>query len=191
MAKFGLDLKIWGLNMFLVSNVVEIHIIGFFYVQMCPDLFSWILCKQNSVFLPWRFGDCFWALACRVSLCALEEPEDLADQCGGGLRQPTAFTFTTAHIQLSCNLFVGSAFCVAGEECLWLRKRGLWAGLPGLKPGRLLPFTLSVGWPSCKVMQFDLCVKRKVLQMRRKSMGKRRDTPFHMISSRGGSKAGN
>lgn len=36
MAKFGLDLKIWGLNMFLVSNVVEIHIIGVFLCANVP-----------------------------------------------------------------------------------------------------------------------------------------------------------
>lgn len=44
---------------------------------------------------------------------------------------------------------------------------------------------------SGKVMQFEACIKIKVLQVGRKSMGKRRDTPVEEISSHGGSKASN
>lgn len=43
---------------------------------------------------------------------------------------------------------------------------------------------------SGKVMQFEVCIKIKVLQVGRKSMGKRRDTPVDEISS-GGSRASN
>lgn len=194
MSKFGLDLTIWGLNMFLVSNVVEIHIIGFFYVQICPDLLGWILCKQNSVFFLWRFGGSFWAVASGVSLCALERPEDLVDQWEGGSGSPRP-SHSPLRAQLSCNLSLGSAFCVAGEEChlTWLRKSRLWAVSSRSETweGRPLPFKLSVVWLSCKVMQFEVCVKIKVLQVGRKSMGKRRDTPVLTISSHGGSKASN
>lgn len=57
--------------------------------------------------------------------------------------------------------------------------------------GRLLPFKLSVVWPSGKVVQFEVCIKIKMLQVGRKSMGKRREAPVHLISSHDGSKASN
>lgn len=41
---------------------------------------------------------------------------------GSGSPRPS---HSPLRVQLSCNLFLGSAFYVAGEECLWLRKSGL------------------------------------------------------------------
>lgn len=148
--------------------------------------------NRTQFFFLWRFGGSFWALAARVSLCALEKPEDLADQWEGGSGSPRP-SHSPLRAQLSCNLSLGSAFCVAGEECLCLSKSRLWAvsSRPETWEGRLLPFKLSVVWPRCKVIQFEVCVKIKVLQVGRKSMGKRRDTPVHTISSHGGSKASN
>lgn len=70
----------------------------------------------------------------------------------------------------------------------WGEEEQALSSLPGLK---LLGEAAALQLVSGRVMQFEVCIKIKVLQVGRKSMGKRRDSPVGVTSSPGGSKGSN